>query len=129
MKNHDTPVTNEKTTHKVNSKNHIETFREVTRFPCNQCEYKATTTGKLQKHIDSIHKGVCYPCGQCDYKATVAGSSGSESTNGFAETALAAALAIAACRSAISALNPVRRTKFFHPKSDAIFMTKSGAIP
>ena len=59
----------------------------------------------------------------------MAGNSGILSTIGFAVTAFAAAFAIAACLSAISALNPVRRINDFQPKSLAILMTKSGAIP
>ena len=39
------------------------------KYPCDQCEYKATMNGNLLKHIKSIHIGVQFPCGQCDYKA------------------------------------------------------------
>ena len=55
MKNHDTPVTNEKTTHKVNSKNHIETFREETRFPVINVNTK--TQSKVEKsHRDNSQR-------------------------------------------------------------------------
>ena len=40
------------------------------KFPCDQCDYKATEKGHLRSHMKSIHEGVKYPCGQCDYKAT-----------------------------------------------------------
>ena len=61
-------------------------------YPCNHCNYQATTNGNLQEHIEFIHDGIChpgkgttnsslkehiqsiqegvrYPCNQCDYKA------------------------------------------------------------
>ena len=40
------------------------------KYPCDQCDYKATRKHSLLTHIKSIHKGVKYPCDQCDYKAT-----------------------------------------------------------
>ena len=30
--------------------------------------------GHLKKHRESIHEGVRYPCDQCDHKATVKGN-------------------------------------------------------
>ena len=30
--------------------------------------------GHLKKHIESIHEGVRYPCDQCDYRATEKGN-------------------------------------------------------
>ena len=38
---------------------HIKSVHEVEgqRFPCPQCEYKATQKGSLQRHIKSIHEG------------------------------------------------------------------------
>ena len=38
------------------------------RYPCNQCEYKATQQGHLNTHIQSKHDGVKYPCNQCEYQ-------------------------------------------------------------
>ena len=40
------------------------------KFPCDQCDYKATWKSHLLTHIKSKHKGVKFPCDQCDYKAT-----------------------------------------------------------
>ena len=34
---------------------------EGVKFPCSQCEYKATEKGKLLRHIKSIHEGVKFP--------------------------------------------------------------------
>ena len=48
-------------------------FQEGVKFPCDQCDYKATQKGDLLKHIKSLHEGVKIPCGQCDYKATEKG--------------------------------------------------------
>ena len=48
-------------------KNHVESTHEGIHYSCNQCEYKATTTGSLKKHVESTHEGVRYPCDQCDF--------------------------------------------------------------
>ena len=40
------------------------------KFPCNQCNYKATYKWHLLAHIKSIHEGIKYSCDKCDYKAT-----------------------------------------------------------
>ena len=40
------------------------------RYTCDQCDYKFTDTGNLDKHVKTIHGGIHYPCSQCDYKAT-----------------------------------------------------------
>ena len=39
------------------------------KFSCNQCIYQATEMNHLQTHIKSQHEGVKYPCNQCDYRA------------------------------------------------------------
>ena len=44
--------------------------KEGVKYPCDQCDYKATLPHHLQQHIKSIHDGVKYPCNKCDYKAT-----------------------------------------------------------
>ena len=59
-----------KATQKSNLKTHIESTHEGVKFQCNQCDYKATKQSNLKMHIESVHKGVKYPCCQCDYKAT-----------------------------------------------------------
>ena len=43
---------------------------EGMRYTCDQCDYKFTDTGNLDKHVKTIHGGIHYPCSQCDYKAT-----------------------------------------------------------
>ena len=40
------------------------------RYPCDQCEFAATTVRNLKVHIEKIHEGVRYPCDQCEYIAT-----------------------------------------------------------
>ena len=40
------------------------------KFPCDQCEYKATHKDTLLRHIRSKHEYVKLPCDQCDYKST-----------------------------------------------------------
>ena len=30
--------------------------------------------GSLKEHVESIHEGVRYPCDQCDYRATTKGN-------------------------------------------------------
>lgn len=40
------------------------------KYPCDQCEYKATRQWNLKKHKLSVHEGVKYGCDECDYKAT-----------------------------------------------------------
>ena len=50
-----------------NCKN-LPTDGEV-RYPCDQCDYKATEKGSLKKHIDAVHGDVRYSCDQCDYKS------------------------------------------------------------
>ena len=38
-------------------------------YPCNLCEYKATTQGILKTHKESVHENVQYTCNLCEYKA------------------------------------------------------------
>ena len=39
---------------------------------CDQCEYK--TKANLQRHVQAKHEGVKYPCDECDYRATTRGN-------------------------------------------------------
>ena len=39
------------------------------RHTCDQCNYKTTNKGHLNRHIDSVHGNVRYSCDKCDYKA------------------------------------------------------------
>ena len=48
----------------------VKSHYERVKYPCDQCDYKATKKGTLSTHMKSIHKGIKYPCDQCDYKAT-----------------------------------------------------------
>ena len=50
----------------MNLKSKIEDMK----YPCDQCDYKATKKSNLFGHSKSKHEGVKYPCDQCDYKAT-----------------------------------------------------------
>ena len=43
------------------------------RYPCDKCEYTATTASHLKRHNESKHEEVRYPCGKCEYSATTAG--------------------------------------------------------
>ena len=49
---------------------HIKSHHEGVKYPCDQCDYKATQKGSLLSHIKSKHEGVKYPCDQGDDKAT-----------------------------------------------------------
>ena len=42
------------------------------RYPCDKCEYAATTASALRSHIENKHEGVRYPCDKCVYAATTA---------------------------------------------------------
>ena len=50
-------------------KKHTESVHEGGKYPCSQCNHKATTQSSLKIHIESVHEGVKYPCSQCFYKA------------------------------------------------------------
>ena len=39
------------------------------KFPCDKCDYAATTKSNLTKHIEIRHKGVRYPCNLCEYES------------------------------------------------------------
>ena len=43
---------------------------EEVKYPCRQCDYQATTQGRLMIHKGAVHEGVKYPCRQCDHQAT-----------------------------------------------------------
>ena len=52
---------------------HKQSIHYGIRYPCDQCEYAATENGALKKHKQSIHEGIRYPCDQCEYTATESG--------------------------------------------------------
>ena len=39
-----------------NLKEHRESIHEGVRYPCDQCDYKATTKGNIKKHKISKHR-------------------------------------------------------------------------
>ncbi|XP_023339871.1 zinc finger protein ZFAT [Eurytemora carolleeae] len=47
----------------------ISKYKQV--YPCNKCEYSASTSGNLKIHVENKHEGVRYPCSHCEYAATV----------------------------------------------------------
>ena len=44
---------------------------ESIKYPCAQCDYKATQKSHLKTHKILVHESLKYPCNLCDYKATV----------------------------------------------------------
>ena len=44
--------------HMENFTLHMQASHDNIRYPCDQCDYKATRKGNLIVHVDSIHKGV-----------------------------------------------------------------------
>ena len=52
---------------------HKQSVHEGVKYPCRQCDYKATSKGNLTQHKRVVHEGVKYPCRQCDHKATSKG--------------------------------------------------------
>ena len=37
------------------------------KYPCDRCEYEATSRGNLKAHIDGKHSDVVHSCEQCNY--------------------------------------------------------------
>ena len=47
---------------------HKATVHEGVRpYPCDLCQYSATTSGDLTKHKRAIHQGIRYACQYCEY--------------------------------------------------------------
>ena len=59
-----------KATQKSNLLTHIKSIHECVKYPCEQCEHKAASKHNLLTHIISKHDQVRFPCDQCDYNAT-----------------------------------------------------------
>ena len=57
-------------TTKGNLKTHKMSVHRNVKYPCDQCEHKATEKGHLKTHKKSVHENIKYPCNQCEYKAT-----------------------------------------------------------
>jgi len=53
---------------KGNLKKHVDSVHGNVRYPCDQCDYKATQKGSLKMHIGSVHGDVIYPCDQWNAK-------------------------------------------------------------
>ena len=57
---------------------HFQSVHRGVKYPCDQCEYKATVKYNLTKHVKSKHEGVYedikYPCDLCEYQATKKGN-------------------------------------------------------
>ena len=53
-----------------NLQHHIESVHDKIKYPCSKCNFKATLKSYLNLHIKSIHDGVKYPCNQCNFKAS-----------------------------------------------------------
>ena len=63
MKEFVTPAVNVITnTCKYMFKNHIESIHKGVRYPCSQCEYKATSTEYDMTHAESMHKDIGNSC-------------------------------------------------------------------
>ena len=43
---------------------------EWVRYPCDKCEYSATSQNNLREHIENKHEGVKYPCDICEFAAS-----------------------------------------------------------
>ena len=48
----------------------IQSKHEGVRYPCNQCEFTATSLSHLNRLKKVKHKGLRYECNQCEYAAT-----------------------------------------------------------
>ena len=61
---------NYKATYKSNLNTHLKSKHKGIKYPCEQCDYKASFKVALLTHLKSKHEGIKYPCDQCDYTAT-----------------------------------------------------------
>ena len=48
-------------------KKHKEAKHEGIRYPCDQCEFAATSMSNLKVHKEAKHEGIRYPCDECEY--------------------------------------------------------------
>ena len=51
-------------------KNHKKSNHEVIRYPCDQCDYKFADLSNLRKQQKLKYEGIRYPCDQCEYLTT-----------------------------------------------------------
>ena len=47
---------------------HESSHQKGVRYPCSQCEYKATNTDYDMMHAESMHKDINNSCKGCEYK-------------------------------------------------------------
>ena len=60
---------------KAEDARHLKELKhEVVGYPCDQCDYAATTSSSLKQHKESKHEGLRYPCDECDFAATTSGN-------------------------------------------------------
>ena len=52
-----------------NLKQLIENKHEGVRYLCDNCEFTASTVSNLRLHIELKHEEVRYPCDKCEYAA------------------------------------------------------------
>ena len=45
-------------------------LENIEQYPCEQCQYQATSKRNLARHRRAVHEGIKYPCGQCQHEAT-----------------------------------------------------------
>ena len=53
---------------------HYRSIHKGIKYPCNQCDYQATSQSHLKRHIQSKHECIKYSCNQCDYQALYQGN-------------------------------------------------------
>ena len=51
-------------------------INEGIKYPCSQCNHKASSKGDLAQHKMAVYEGVKYPCEQCNHQATYKRKSG-----------------------------------------------------
>ena len=48
--------------------------RSRSKFPCDECQYSATTKSNLKTHVLAKHLGVKFPCNYCDFQGSTKGN-------------------------------------------------------
>ena len=46
---------------------HIQSAHEGVRFQCDECDYVATTAGRLKVHKKAKHEGILFYCDLCEH--------------------------------------------------------------
>merc|ERR1712179_615640 len=49
-------------------------INRYSKFPCDYCQYSATTKHNLKTHVLSKHEGVKFPCDYCDFRGSTKGN-------------------------------------------------------